>query len=106
GDRKPARAAGRNREDMAAPQPCAAQGLSWSMTEDEDIDGLAAEYALGSLSPTERRQVDARRQADASLAAAIAAWERRLAPLSDRVPGVAPPPQLLDGILSRISGPA
>ena len=73
------------------------------MTEDDDIDGLAAEYALGSLDPVERSQVDARRQRDAALARAIAAWERRLAPLIDRVPGVTPPSHLLDRILSRIS---
>jgi anti-sigma-K factor RskA len=54
------------------------------MTEDDDIDGLAAEYVLGSLDPTKRRQVDALRLTDASLAAAVAAWERRLAPLSER----------------------
>jgi len=76
------------------------------MSEDDDIDGLAAEYALGSLDPVERSQVDARRQTDAALARAIAAWERRLAPLSDRVPGVAPPSHLLERILSRISGQA
>jgi anti-sigma-K factor RskA len=76
------------------------------MTEDEDIDGLAAEHVLGSLDAPERRQVDARRKTDASLAAAIEAWERRLGPLSDRVPGVAPPSHLLDGILSRISAQA
>ncbi len=74
------------------------------MIEDEDIDGLAAEYVLGSLDPAERRQVDARRQTDATLAAAIAAWERRLAPLSDRGRDVTPPAHVLDGILSRISG--
>jgi len=73
------------------------------MTEEEDIDGLAAEYVLGSLDPPERRQVDARRSTDAALAAAIAAWERRLAPLSDRGPDVVPPSHLFDGILSRIS---
>ena len=69
------------------------------MTEDDDIDGLAAEYVLGSLDPAERRQVDARRKTDASLAAAIAAWERRLGPLSDRGRDVAPPAHLFDGIL-------
>jgi anti-sigma-K factor RskA len=74
------------------------------MIEDEDIDGLAAEYVLGSLDPAERRQVDARRQTDAALAAAIAAWERRLGPLSDRGRDVSPPAHVLDGILSRISG--
>jgi hypothetical protein len=73
------------------------------MTEEEDIDGLAAEYVLGSLDPPERRQVDARRTTDAALAAAIAAWERRLAPLSGRVPGVVPPADAFDRILTRIS---
>jgi anti-sigma-K factor RskA len=76
------------------------------MTEDEDIDGLAAEYVLGSLDPAERAQVDARRQADAALTAAIAAWERRLAPLSDVGGDVTPPAHIFDGILSRISGQA
>ena len=76
------------------------------MTEDEDIDGLAAEYVLGSLDPAERAQVDARRQADAALAAAIAAWERRLGPLSERGQDVTPPAHIFDGILSRISGQA
>ena len=74
------------------------------MIEDEDIDGLAAEYVLGSLDHAERRQIDARRQTDAALAAAIAAWERRLGPLSDRGRDVSPPAHVLDGILSRISG--
>ena len=73
------------------------------MTEEDDIDGLAGEYVLGSLDAAERRQVDVRLQTDASLAAAIAAWERDLAPLSDQQQGVTPPNQALDGILSRIS---
>jgi hypothetical protein len=75
------------------------------MTDHEDIDGLAAEYALGTLNAAERRQVNARRQADASLSAAIDAWERRLAPLNDTASGVTPPAHLLDAILSRISNP-
>ena len=73
------------------------------MTEEDDIDGLAGEYVLGSLDAAERRQVDVRLQTDASLATAIAAWERDLAPLSDQVHGVTPPEHGLDGILSRIS---
>jgi anti-sigma-K factor RskA len=73
------------------------------VTEEDDIDGLAAEYVLGSLDAAERRQVDVRLQTDAPLAAAIAAWERDLAPLSDQQQGVTPPNQALDGILSRIS---
>ena len=72
------------------------------MTEEEDIDGLAAEYVLGSLDPAERAEVDARRKDDASLAAAIEAWQRRLGPLSEQVPGVEPPNHLFHSILSRI----
>ena len=73
------------------------------MTEQEDIDGLAAEYALGALDPTERRQVDLRKRTDSSLSAAIDAWEQRLSPLNERGGGIEPPPHLLDEILSRVS---
>jgi anti-sigma-K factor RskA len=73
------------------------------MTEDEDIDGLAAEYVLGSLDASERRRVDLRRRTDAALSAAIAGWEQRLAPLSDQGAGVAPPAHLLEAILARIA---
>jgi anti-sigma-K factor RskA len=73
------------------------------VTEEDDIDGLAGEYVLGSLDAAERKQVNARRQTDASLAAAIVAWERRLGPLSDRGQGATPPEHALDGILSDIS---
>ena len=76
------------------------------MTEDEDIDGLAAEYVLGSLDAGERAAVDARRGADRALDAAIGAWERRLCPLSEREPGLAPPSHLFDAILTRISARA
>jgi len=76
------------------------------MTEEEDIDALAAEYVLGSLDAEERTAVDVRRRFNASLAVAIESWERRLAPLSEQAPGVAPPPHMFDGILSRISKPA
>jgi hypothetical protein len=74
------------------------------MTEEDDIDGLAAEYVLGSLDPAERRQVEARRQVDAALEAAIEAWQRRLAPLADREPGISPPDHVYEQILARIAG--
>jgi anti-sigma-K factor RskA len=74
------------------------------MTEDEDIDGLAAEYVLGSLDAAERAAVDARRRTDRHLAAAIAAWERRLAPLSDLdIATEATPPHLFESIAARIA---
>jgi hypothetical protein len=74
------------------------------MAEEDDIDGLAGEYVLGSLDAAERRQVDARRRTDASLAAAIVAWEQRLGPMNVRGQDVTPPEHLLEGIFSRISG--
>jgi hypothetical protein len=76
------------------------------MTEDDDIDGLAGEYVLGSLDTAERADVNSRRRADITLAAAIDAWQRRLSPLSESAPGISPPPELFDSILSRISGEA
>jgi anti-sigma-K factor RskA len=75
------------------------------MTEDEDIDGLAAEYVLGSLDPSERVAVDVRRRSDPALAGAIRAWQRHLAPLSWQAPEVQPPAHLFDSILQRIAAP-
>jgi len=72
------------------------------MAEEEDIDGLAAEYVLGSLDKAERKAVNARRKTDAALISAIEAWERRLGPLNEYAPGVEPPSHLLDSILARI----
>src|SRR5438034_9764756 len=61
------------------------------MTDDEEIDGVAAEFVLGSLDPIERKAVAARRKVDVALNGAIKAWEDRLGPLSDLLPGIAPP---------------
>ncbi len=60
----------------------------------EERDALAAEYVLGTL---EAREADALRDAlatDPALAQAVAAWERRLAPLAALAQPEAPPPDL------------
>ena len=75
------------------------------MIEDDDIDGLAAEYVLGALDPSERVAVDVRRRSDRALADAIRAWERRLGPLSSRTPEVQPPAHLFEAILTKIAAP-
>jgi len=64
----------------------------------EELHVLAGEYVLGALEASEMRAV--RRQAiiDPTLAAAIANWERRLAPLAATVPPLPPP----DALWSRI----
>jgi anti-sigma-K factor RskA len=82
------------------------------MSESEDIDMLAAEYALGTLPASERASVALRARSEPSLAAAIEAWERRLGPLADTVPSREVPASVWNGIeasidaLSRGSGAA
>jgi anti-sigma-K factor RskA len=68
------------------------------MSEAEDIDMLAAEYALGTLPAAERAAIALRARSEAPLAAAIAAWERRLGPLAETIPPREVPP----GVWSRI----
>ena len=72
------------------------------MNELDDIDGLAAEYALGTLNSNERASVAARRQREPALNASIAAWNSRLAPLTDVIPPVAPPPGTFAKIEARL----
>jgi anti-sigma-K factor RskA len=74
------------------------------MIELDDIDGLAAEYVLGTLDSAERASVAARRQREAALDTAISDWERRLAPLNDAVADVAPPASTFAKIESRLGG--
>lgn len=48
----------------------------------EDIDALAGEYVLGTLSAATRAAVDARMGAEPALRDAVQAWEARLLPLT------------------------
>jgi anti-sigma-K factor RskA len=61
---------------------------------DDDSDLSAAEYVLGVLPPEQARAVEALALADPAVAASIAAWQVRLAPLADTLPPVVPPPEL------------
>jgi anti-sigma-K factor RskA len=72
------------------------------MTEGDDIEMLAAEYALGTLDAAERAAVAARRGREPALDSAIAAWEQRLSPLAETVAEVTPPAGLLGAIESRL----
>ena len=73
------------------------------MTDSNDIEALAADYALGVLDGAERRAAEARRVNEPELAAAIDAWEARLGPLAETVPSVAPPAGLFPRIEARIA---
>lgn len=72
------------------------------MSDADDIEGLAAEYVLGTLDRDERAMVAARRTGNGALDAAIAAWERRLGPLVELVAPVTPPPNLYSKIRAQI----
>jgi len=72
------------------------------MTGDEDLDGLAGEYVLGTLDADERAAVAARRLREPALDAAIRGWENRLVPLIESVAEVVPSEDLFPKIESRI----
>ncbi|MGH7080572.1 MAG: anti-sigma factor [Acetobacteraceae bacterium] len=70
----------------------------------EDRDLTAAEYVLGTLDADAAQKLDRAAARDPVLAAAIAAWERRLAPLARLVPPASPPPDLWARIESSAPG--
>jgi anti-sigma-K factor RskA len=72
------------------------------MTELDDIDGLAAEYVLGTLNREDRLAVEGRLGSERALQAAVDAWQRRLTPLADTVAPVAPPPNLYNKVRAQI----
>jgi anti-sigma-K factor RskA len=73
------------------------------MTDQDDIDGLAGEYVLGTLDATERTAVAARRQREHALDTAIIAWEQRLSPLLEAIPEITPPDHIYPQIQMRMS---
>jgi anti-sigma-K factor RskA len=72
------------------------------MTVTPDDDFAAAEYALGTLDPSERATLAARRLREPDLDEAIRAWEARLAPLAEAAPAIEPPGDYLAAIEARI----
>ena len=74
-----------------------------SLSPEDELD--AAEFALGTLDAGERASLAARRQREADLDEAIAAWERRLSPLAEVVPVAEPPRDYLAEIEARLDRP-
>ena len=72
------------------------------MALDEDRDGLAAEFALGTLSAEERAEAQALMRRDAAFAKTVRDWEQRLAPLGEAVPERQPPAAVWDKVRTRI----
>jgi len=73
------------------------------MTMDEDRQGLAAEYVLGTLDAAERAQADALLLEDAEFATVVRQWERRLGELNVMVAPVEPPAPVWDKIRDSIA---
>jgi anti-sigma-K factor RskA len=73
------------------------------MTMDEDRDGFAAEYVLGTLDAEERAQADTLLQADPTFAATVRQWERRLGELNVLVAPVEPPAPVWDKIKASLA---
>src|SRR5215467_4201372 len=67
------------------------------MSENDTIDPaddgnfIAAEYVLGVLGATERREVERRLSQEPALASEVAFWEEQLTGLTDAVAPVLPP---------------
>jgi len=73
------------------------------MTMDEDRQGLAAEYVLGTLDAAERAQADALLLEDAEFSTVVRQWERRLGELNVMVAPVEPPAPVWDKIRDSIA---
>lgn len=71
---------------------------------DEDIEGLAAEYVLGTLDAAEAQGVRDAVRDNPALALAVAEWEARLAPLQALLVPEAPPADLWDRIERTLGG--
>ncbi len=72
------------------------------MINSGEIDDYAAEYVLGTLDGSERAEVSSMRASDFTMEAAIAAWEKRLAPLNERTPTAIPSADVFARIEKRI----
>jgi len=66
------------------------------------LDALAAEYALGTLPARARLRVERIALDDSVVAAALRAWESRLAPLTEGAAPVTPPPRVWNAIVKRL----
>jgi anti-sigma-K factor RskA len=69
----------------------------------DDLHELAGEYVLGTLTSSQRREVEQRRLTEPALRAAVEAWEARLSPLHTLVEEQEPSPDLWSRIARTLS---
>lgn len=72
------------------------------MSSSDEINMLAAEYVVGTLTSSEREAVEARRVTDTELSSAIAAWEARLSPWLAEYQSVEPPAHVKASLIERV----
>jgi anti-sigma-K factor RskA len=71
---------------------------------DQEVrDGVAAEYALGTLRGPARRRFETLLSGDAALRAEVEDWGMRLNLLAESAPAVPPPPRVWEQIAERIA---
>jgi anti-sigma-K factor RskA len=71
---------------------------------DDDREARAAEYVLGTLSGEDRLAFEAEFARDSDLRGMVAHWAKRLQPLADSAPAMAPPQALRGRVLDRVAG--
>jgi anti-sigma-K factor RskA len=74
------------------------------MPGEDDLELLAAEYALGVLSGEERAAVERRLAREPGFLARVEAWQERLAPLGEDMPPVTPRPEVWQRIRRSLPG--
>ena len=74
--------------------------------DSDDIQSLAGEYVLGTLSAARRRDVEARMAQEPALRDAVDAWEAHLLPLTALAEPIEPSPSLWQRIERSVASPA
>src|SRR5215207_5733890 len=76
------------------------------MARPDDMEELAAEFALGTLPPAEQQEAESLMASDAEFAGMVKAWERRLIPLALALEPVDAPPRIRGAVMKAIAGDA
>jgi anti-sigma-K factor RskA len=76
------------------------------MARPDDVEELAAEFALGTLPPAERAEAESLLVSNAEFAGMVTAWERRLIPLALALEPVEAPPRIRGAVMKAIAGDA
>lgn len=69
---------------------------------DAELDALAMDYALGSLTRSARKAAEVRMASNADFRDAVAGWQELLGPLNEAIVPVTPPPGLWAAIAAEV----